>query len=104
MEPGKPNVSSLKPVSWEFFQDFSPHSPTCSCLMLGYIHEGRDSTSILLKIETKVNSVFVSSQSGSGFLVHDQATFAREILPKYFKHNNFASFVRQLNMCEYIEI
>lgn len=46
--------------------------------------------------------LIVTSQNGTGFLVHDQATFAREILPKYFKHNNFASFVRQLNMCEYI--
>ncbi|XP_008934616.1 PREDICTED: heat shock factor protein 2 [Merops nubicus] len=39
-----------------------------------------------------------SSRNGQSFLVLDEQTFAKEILPKYFKHNNMASFVRQLNM------
>ncbi|XP_061112883.1 heat shock factor protein 1-like [Conger conger] len=38
------------------------------------------------------------SQSGTTFHVFDQAKFSKEVLPKYFKHNNMASFVRQLNM------
>ncbi|NXY01414.1 HSF2 protein, partial [Pteruthius melanotis] len=36
--------------------------------------------------------------NGKSFLVLDERRFAKEILPKYFKHNNMASFVRQLNM------
>ncbi|KAK1887636.1 Heat shock factor protein 1, partial [Dissostichus eleginoides] len=36
--------------------------------------------------------------SGTSFHVFDQGRFAKEVLPKYFKHNNMASFVRQLNM------
>ncbi|XP_032271825.1 heat shock factor protein 1 isoform X6 [Phoca vitulina] len=39
-----------------------------------------------------------SPQSGNSFHVFDQGQFAKEVLPKYFKHNNMASFVRQLNM------
>lgn len=39
-------------------------------------------------------------QDGRSFIIQNQAQFAREQLPLNYKHNNMASFIRQLNMCK----
>lgn len=38
------------------------------------------------------------SEDGENFWVSNIESFSRDVLPVYFKHNNYASFVRQLNM------
>lgn len=48
--------------------------------------------------------VFCWDSSGTSFLVKDTNEFSRSILPKHFKHCNFASFVRQLNKYDFHKI
>lgn len=51
----------------------------------------------MLNDKSNVNLIQWSAD-GKSFIVVNREEFLHEILPKYFKHSNFASFVRQLNM------
>ncbi|XP_061708912.1 heat shock factor protein isoform X5 [Cydia pomonella] len=48
--------------------------------------------------DTENNHLISWSPGGKTFVIKNQADFARELLPLYYKHNNMASFIRQLNM------
>ncbi|XP_057481298.1 heat stress transcription factor B-2a-like [Actinidia eriantha] len=47
--------------------------------------------------DPSIDDVISWNDDGSTFVVWNPTEFARDLLPKYFKHNNFSSFVRQLN-------
>ncbi|GMP25264.1 hypothetical protein CsSME_00002214 [Camellia sinensis var. sinensis] len=47
--------------------------------------------------DPSTDSIVSWSNNNNSFVVWNVPEFARDLLPKCFKHNNFSSFVRQLN-------
>ncbi|WWD15657.1 hypothetical protein CI109_100079 [Kwoniella shandongensis] len=48
--------------------------------------------------DSTVDELIYWGESGDSFFVPNAEHFGRELLPRWFKHSNFSSFVRQLNM------
>ncbi|XP_063703242.1 heat shock factor protein isoform X2 [Culicoides brevitarsis] len=48
--------------------------------------------------DPETNDLIYWSTDGRSFIIQNQARFAKELLPLNYKHNNMASFIRQLNM------
>ncbi|XP_023037699.1 heat shock factor protein isoform X4 [Drosophila willistoni] len=48
--------------------------------------------------DAETDNLICWNKDGSSFIIQNQAQFARDLLPLNYKHNNMASFIRQLNM------
>ena len=65
--------------------------------------------SFLMKLYTILNDGHYSdyiqwSKDGLSLIIFDQNLFTKKVLPRFFKHGNFSSFVRQLNMYNFHKI
>lgn len=47
--------------------------------------------------DTSIQHLISWSKKGDQFNVPNPTTFSRTVLPQYFKHSNWQSFIRQLN-------
>lgn len=51
--------------------------------------------------EKSLSSIVSWSEDGTEFVIFNTNEFSEKVLPLYFKHSNFASFIRQLNMYDF---
>lgn len=54
--------------------------------------------------EDSYKAVVRWTKNGDSFVVIDTNEFTKDILPRHFKHSNFASFVRQLNKYDFHKV
>ncbi|ORX60657.1 hypothetical protein DM01DRAFT_1332785 [Hesseltinella vesiculosa] len=67
--------------------------PLLICILLPFL-----SLLFSMVVDAQYQHLIAWSYTGQSFIVCNIVEFSHDVLPKHFKHNNFSSFVRQLNM------
>lgn len=90
--------------------DFIPTSPSRTAKMAQRSPFGAAPVApFIIKTYDMVNDAATDhiiswTPDGASFTVKSTETFSKELLPRHFKHNNFSSFVRQLNTYRFRKI
>eukprot|EP00871_Galdieria_phlegrea_P005458 jgi/Galph1/5913/GphlegSOOS_G4559.1 len=87
--------------SWEKFSEQQPLSEYSATVPL---HDSEEAVlapflyKLFELLSEGSNEAYIQwAPTEDGFEVHNPTEFAHQILPRYYKHSNFSSFVRQLN-------
>ena len=69
----------------------------------------KSETSFLLKLYTILNDkkyikMIKWCDDGHSFIIYNVSNFAKNVLPNFFNHHNFTSFVRQLNLYNFHKV
>ncbi|KAL9238980.1 hypothetical protein vseg_013342 [Gypsophila vaccaria] len=97
-EPFLPDPYSFPPTYATTTTTTTTSSPVpLECLLLGNPVPPFLSKTYDLVDDPTIDPIISWSGRGESFVVWDPVEFSRVILPRNFKHNNFSSFVRQLN-------
>ncbi|ORX83014.1 hypothetical protein K493DRAFT_307704 [Basidiobolus meristosporus CBS 931.73] len=83
----------MSPTISESPSNKSSPSPNVKIMNNNFVHKLHG-----MVIDKQYQHLISWNYSGTSFIVCNIMEFSREVLPKHFKHNNFSSFVRQLNM------
>ncbi|KAK9720909.1 hypothetical protein K7432_003857 [Basidiobolus ranarum] len=92
VDNGTPQTPT-SPTSSESPSNKSSPSPNVKIMNNNFVHKLHG-----MVIDKQYQHLISWNYSGTSFIVCNIMEFSKEVLPKHFKHNNFSSFVRQLNM------
>ncbi|GJN92530.1 hypothetical protein Rhopal_005560-T1 [Rhodotorula paludigena] len=97
--PSAAPASSLDSVSAAASEAAKSVMPVGGKTQAAFVHK------VWSMVETPALQNLISwSGDGKSFLVYSPEEFARTVLPQYFKHSNFASFLRQLNFYSWSKV